>query len=58
LRKIEAHRRADGAVCRLHLPQDPGVIGGIGHDRDVRVILGRASHHRWAADIDVLDRLL
>jgi hypothetical protein len=34
------------------------VLAGVGHHRDVRVVLGRASDHAGAADVDVLDGLV
>jgi|GEM_PF-6315782 len=35
--------------------RDDGVIGGIGDDRDISVILGGGAHHAGATDVDVLD---
>ena len=37
---------------------DERVVGGIGEDRDRIMVLGGRAHHRWAADIDILDDLV
>src|SRR5690606_13936601 len=34
---------------------DPLVVGGVDHDGDVGVVLGRGADHRGPADVDLLD---
>ena len=45
-------------VERRRAAIDQRIIGRIGDDRDIGVVLGRRSHHRRAADIDILDDLV
>ena len=40
----------------LHLLDHPWVVSGIDDHRDAGVVFGRAAQHRWAADVDFLDR--
>jgi hypothetical protein len=42
----------------LHRGEHALVVGGIGHDGDGGVVLGRAAQHGGAADVDVLDGVL
>ena len=58
LRQPEAGRLADRAVGCAHFAQYCSVVGGIGHYRNVRVVLARAAHHRRPADIDIFDRFV
>ena len=57
LREPEAGGFADRAIGRAHFAQYRGVVGGVGDDRDVRVVLGGTAHHGRPADVDVFDRL-
>ncbi len=43
------------AAVGLHLGDQRRVVGGVGDDGDMAVVLGRRAHHRRAADVDVLD---
>ena len=43
------------AAIRVELGEQRGIVGGIGDDRDMRVVLGRRADHRRAADVDILD---
>ena len=36
--------------------QKRGILRGTGQDRHVRMVLGGCAHHRWPADVDVLNR--
>src|SRR5205814_7589620 len=45
------------AVVIAHGFEHEIVIGRIDHNRDALIIFGRASNHRWPADIDIFDRL-
>ena len=40
------------------LREHAGIVVRVDHDADVRPVLGRGAHHRRAADVDVLDRVL
>ncbi len=57
-RQFEAQRGADGVPACLHLLQHTGIVGRVSYYRDMRIVLRCRAHHRRAADIDVLDRLL
>ena len=46
------------AVGALNFRDQRGIVRRIGHDCNVRVVLGRRSHHRRPADIDVLDHFI
>jgi hypothetical protein len=54
-RQIETGGIAQGAAVGLHFVDQTGVIGRIGDDGDVFVVFCRGTHHRRAADVDVLD---
>ena len=60
--RLGGHRLAKidsaGAAGRLELGEQPRVVGRVGQDRDIGVVLGSRAHHRRAADIDVLDDLV
>ncbi len=57
LREPEAGSGADAAARAGELLEYARVVAGIGHDRDMLVVLGRAADHGRAADVDVLDRV-
>ncbi len=57
LREEEAGGRVDAALA-VELLEEEAVVGGVHHDRDVAEVLGRRPHHRRAADVHVLDRLV
>ena len=42
----------------VHGVEQFGVAGGRDDDGDRRVVLSRATHHRWPADVDLLDDLV
>ncbi len=48
----------DAAVLAIHLGEHRAVIERIDHDGDAVMVLRRGAHHRRAADVDVLDRVL
>ena len=52
-----AQRRSDSAPSLVvQLVEHVGVVGRVGDDGDVGVVLGRGADHRRAADVDLLDR--
>jgi hypothetical protein len=42
----------------LQLGQHLGVVRGVDHDGDARVVLRGGAHHRRAADVNLLDQLV
>ncbi len=56
-REREARRVAD-AAGGFEFVEQPRIVGGVDDDGDRGVVLGRGAHHRRAADVDVLDRIL
>ena len=54
-RKIKTTLQAGAAAIGLHLAEDFAVIGGIHHDGDKRVVLGRCAHHGGPTDVDIFD---
>jgi len=50
-----AEFEAGAAIVRLKLHQQCRIIGRIGDDRDMGVVLGGRAHHRRSADVDILD---
>ena len=48
---------AGGEAQRTDIGDHLGVVCGIDHDCHALVVLGRRAHHRWAADIDILDSI-
>ena len=55
LREPAAERTGERAAALRQRIEHGGVIGDVGHDGDVGVVLGRRPDHRRAADVDVLD---
>ena len=49
---------AGRATLLRHFGDQPGIVGGIGDDRDAFMILRGGADHRRAADIDIFDDLL
>ncbi len=57
LRQVELGGGGHFALVGLHLGQHVGVVGRVGDDGDMRVVLGGGTHHGRPADVDVLDRV-
>jgi hypothetical protein len=57
-RHLLAERQRGRPVVRRQFFVECVVIGRIGDDRHVGVVLGRRAHHARAADVDVLDDLV
>jgi hypothetical protein len=55
LRQIEAGGVTQGAAVGLHLLDQGGIVGRVGDDGHMLIVLGRGPHHGRAADVDVLD---
>ena len=49
---------AGRATLFVHFGDQPGIVGGIGDDRDAFVILRGGADHGGAANVDILDNLL
>jgi len=58
LRQIETRGVGDGSVIGLHFGQHRSVVGRVGDDGNVAVVLCRRAHHGRAADVDVFDGIL
>ena len=58
LRQFEAGGIAERACLGLHLVDQGRVVGGVGNDGDVFVVLGGGPDHGRAADVDVLDGVI
>ncbi len=54
-RQCEAGDVGQGTAVGAHLGDQRRVVGGVGDDGDVTIVLGRRAHHGRAADVDVLD---
>jgi hypothetical protein len=57
LGEVEAGGGVDAALA-VELLEEEAVVGGVHHHRHVAEVLGRRPHHRGAADVHVLDRLV
>jgi hypothetical protein len=54
-RQVEAGGIGQRTAVGLHLGNQRRVVGRVGDDGDMAVVLGRGAHHRRTADVDVLD---
>jgi hypothetical protein len=57
LRQPPAGCAAQSAVAALQFFNEDRVIGHARNDRHVLEVFGRRAHHRWAADVNVLDQM-
>ena len=54
-RQLLAEIQRQRAEIHLQRIEHRGIVGGVGDDGDIGVVLGRGADHRRAADVDVLD---
>ena len=55
--KVKASFQSQGAFIGIYLFNNGVVVAALHHDGDIFMVLGGGAHHRWAADIDVLNRI-
>ena len=55
--KVKASFQSQGAFIGIYLFNNGVVVAALHHDCDIFMVLGGRAHHRWAADIDVLNRI-
>ena len=55
--KVETGCKRQRSFVGIHLFNNGVVVATLHHDCDIFMVLGGGAHHRWAADIDVLNRI-